>query len=396
MANNVGLKPIHGYDKKTYRKSMQQFATELQNAANRSLPPNIKPYNGVFVLAMHWSNDKTGVAPLEDELCQIFTSVYGYTVEKYLIDATIRQYDTRKQLRKRMERFSDDYDQPGNLLIVVYSGHAAYINPRGERVLAGEYSDIDINWSLSKPTIDWDEDATAYIRDTYADALLISDTCYASSTAVENTTGPEVIAASTWHTVAGGAPSTLPWHFATGGAPPTSFSKLLITELKRLNGNPASAASIYAEIHRNTKPSAEATACPLHVAKGGRDSIALSKLGASTFENPTIIGPLQPKDERVLIQVRLSDHNGVTTPDIGQWTGWLTSNLPSNISKTQISTEGVFDTNSALILLVSMPLEVWTMLPDGDDAYGFISFVSSGNRLLPRQTTLPLRNMENL
>jgi hypothetical protein len=37
------------------------------------------------------------------------------------------------------------------------------------------------------------------------------------------------------------------------------------------------------------------------------------------------------------------------------------------------------------------------MLPDGDDAYSFVSFVKSGNLLLPRQATLSLRDMkENL
>jgi hypothetical protein len=70
--------------------------------------------------------------------------------------------------------------------------------------------------------------------------------------------------------------------------------------------------------------------------------------------------------------------------------------LPSHVSKTQITIEGVFDTDSILIL-VSMPLEVWTMLPEGDEAYGFVSFVNSGNRLLPRQMALPMRDTkENL
>jgi hypothetical protein len=37
------------------------------------------------------------------------------------------------------------------------------------------------------------------------------------------------------------------------------------------------------------------------------------------------------------------------------------------------------------------------MLPAGDETYGFASFVKSGNRLLPRQSTLFLRDVkENL
>lgn len=229
--------------------------------------------------------------------------------------------------------------------------------------------DLDNKSNLVKPTLDWDQDAAGYITDTIADVLVILDCCYDSSTAVENSTGPEVLAASTWHTTAGAALST-------------SFTQNLINELKQLNGNSASVASIYARIHRSTKPYTDIAACPLHIPKIGRDSIVLSRLRPSTIRNQTIIGPLQPNDERVVVTVHLSDHNGAP-PDLGQWTTWLTSNLPSNVSKTQITIEGVFDTDS-VVILVSMPLEVWTMLPDGDGAYGFVSFVKSGNRLLQR------------
>lgn len=136
MVKDVGPKPLHGYYKKKYRKNMQQFASELQKAVNMGLPSNIKPYKGVYVLATHWSNDQMGVAPLEDDLCQGFATVYGYTVEKYCIDATLSQYDTRKEFRKRLQKFTDDYNKQGNLLIVVYSGHAAYLNSSSQYLLA--------------------------------------------------------------------------------------------------------------------------------------------------------------------------------------------------------------------------------------------------------------------
>jgi hypothetical protein len=239
--------------------------------------------------------------------------------------------------------------------------------------------DLDNRSNLVKPTLDWHADAAPYISDTVADVLVILDCCYASSIAVDLTTSPEVLAASTWHTIAGD----------------TSFMQNLINELKRLDGKPASIASIYAHIHRSTKPYTDIAACPLHVPKIASDSIILSRLQLPAIRNQTIIGPLQPKDERVVVTVHLSDNNGAP-PDLGQWTTWLTSNLPSNISKTQIAIEGVFDSDS-VIILVSMPLEVWTMLPDKDETYGFVSFVKSGNRLLLHQTKLPLRNeKENL
>lgn len=136
MVKAVGPKPVHGYYKKKYRKNMQQFVSELQKAVNMGLPSNIKLYNSVYVLAIHWSNDKMGVALLEDDSCQSFAIAYGCTVEKYCIDATLSQYDTRKAFRKRLEKFTDDYNKTDNLLIVVYSGHAAHINSSNQYLLA--------------------------------------------------------------------------------------------------------------------------------------------------------------------------------------------------------------------------------------------------------------------
>ncbi len=136
MVKDVGPKPLHGYYKKNSRKNMQQFASEIERAVNAGLPSDIKPYKGVYVLATHWSNDKMGVVPLEEELCKGFKTAYGYTVEQYVINASISQYDTRKEFRKRLERFTDDYNKQGNLLIVVYSGHAAHIDSNGQYLLA--------------------------------------------------------------------------------------------------------------------------------------------------------------------------------------------------------------------------------------------------------------------
>ena len=115
---------------------MKRFAEQLEKAVNQALPSKIKPYNGVYVLATHWSNDDMDVGPLENDLCNAFEILYGYTVEKYLIDATKSLAQTRKALRKRLEKFTDDYDMQGNLLILVYSGHAAEIDFSGKYLLA--------------------------------------------------------------------------------------------------------------------------------------------------------------------------------------------------------------------------------------------------------------------
>ena len=237
---------------------------------------------------------------------------------------------------------------------------------------------VDTNLNFIGPTVDWKAAADIFTG-LEADVLFIMDCCYASSIAVQNADGPEVLAASTWHTTAGSEHTTC-------------FTQNLINELKALSGNPASVASIYAQIHRSTKPAKDTAACPFHVAKVGRGSIVLTKLQPVPMLTQLRMGPLKEKDERVVVTVHLSDHHGFS-PDVEQWKSWLTSNIPSHISKTQITFEGLFETDSILVL-ISMPLEIWTMLPNEDDTYGFLGFVKSGNLLLPRQTALPLHNMK--
>ena len=136
MVKDVGPRAPNNYQKKRARKNILQFASELQNAVNRSMPTEVKPYKGVFVLAAHFSNDQMGVASLENELCRGFARVYGYTVEKYIIDATLSQSETRRKFRGRIDKFANDYDKQGNLLIVVYSGHADFVQSTGRYLFA--------------------------------------------------------------------------------------------------------------------------------------------------------------------------------------------------------------------------------------------------------------------
>lgn len=96
-----------------------------------------KRYNSVAVLTIHWSNDDMKVVTLEDELCQVFQTVYGYTVERYCINAIAYQSKVRSDFRARLKEFMTEYDREDNLLIVVYSGHAGYIENNGE--YTGEY-----------------------------------------------------------------------------------------------------------------------------------------------------------------------------------------------------------------------------------------------------------------
>jgi hypothetical protein len=82
-------------------------------------------------------------------------------------------------------------------------------------------------------------------------------------------------------------------------------------------------------------------------------------------------------ENRVLLSVQLEDD--VTFPDLEQWKAWLTTNISSDVFDVDITIESLF--TGPRFLLVTVPLEVWTMLPANEDAYAFVAHVSSNNVL---------------
>jgi hypothetical protein len=72
------------------------------------------------------------------------------------------------------------------------------------------------------------------------------------------------------------------------------------------------------------------------------------------------------------------------------WTAWLAQNIPSDVVDADIRFEAAF--RGSCILLVSMPVAIWTMLPRDNPAYSFIAHVNS--TILPiwqQPMTLPTR-----
>ena len=61
------------------------------------------------------------------------------------------------------------------------------------------------------------------------------------------------------------------------------------------------------------------------------------------------------------------------------------------VDPSQITVERQFDIDSSLLLL-TLPLAIWTALPADDTSYGFVSFVESGNRLLQQVGPLAQRS----
>ncbi|RDL40700.1 uncharacterized protein BP5553_00679 [Venustampulla echinocandica] len=67
--------------------------------------------------------------------------------------------------------------------------YSILVIPSIETLLATPSSDLDNKSDLGKLALEWNQHA---ITNTVTDVLLILDCCYALSTAVENTAGPQI------------------------------------------------------------------------------------------------------------------------------------------------------------------------------------------------------------
>jgi hypothetical protein len=220
---------------------------------------------------------------------------------------------------------------------------------------------------LVTPFFDW-HGAAATIALQTADVLYIFDSCFARQLAIGE--GPELLAAANWSSTAGTLLDT-------------SFTSILAAQLEILDGDPRSVSQIFALIHREAltngldKP-------PIHVAHPSKSSIVLEKLQKgperkSKRVKALQLNSLQASGTRVLISVRIQDCSGIQ--DLAGWDQWLTSNVPPSVNPSLITVEAQFEIGSHL-LLVSLPVDIWTCLPTNDTTYNFVAFVESGNLLL--------------
>lgn len=250
---------------------------------------------------------------------------------------------------------------------------------------------LNTHGRLAGPVVDWYrlagvvEAACSASGESGGDILYIFDCCSSGEAATYD--GPEVVAAATWDAIAGATLNT-------------SFTRVLIDELKALGGAAQTVAGIFAAMFRKTSQN-QIDSPPVHILKSGADSITLAKLPGSpqkkaesfaeSFETRKRKGKFPLSENRVLISVQLQDD--VTFPNIEQWKKWLTTNVPSGIFDVEITIESLF--RGSGVVLVTVPLEVWTTLPANEDAYTFVAHVTSNNVLpnfsssLPSTSTMP-------
>ncbi|KAL2848829.1 hypothetical protein BJY01DRAFT_262512 [Aspergillus pseudoustus] len=337
-------------------KRLHDFAADLTHALNRCVPSDDPhPYDQVVVLAIHWYNDDLDVVPLENKLLDVFKKIYHYDVESY----TIPQKQPDKSLINRLSNWTLQYADKRTLRICIYSGHASAVGPTDENWYFG--GRLNSDGTLAGPTLDWHRVRSSCESSDGGDdgdLCYIFDCCSAGSGALYD--GPELICASEFEQMAGAS-----LMFA--------FTQALIDTLKDLNGEPCSLANMFSILYRNSSQHSVA-ASPLHILEKNTSSIVLQKL--TTGQCTLLKSDTQKSKHKVLISVHLFDDR----PDLKSWENWLTKSMPSGVLSADIKIESVFDSKSSIIL-VTLPLELWTMLDPTDQAFTFIGFVTSSNRL---------------
>lgn len=364
-------RPPASYQIAESEKKIAQFSTDLELAINGAT--KFRPYRRSAVLAFHWQNDDIGVQDLENELLHVFSSIYGFWAESFTIPAD-EEYplDNRLALTNKLNSWSKEHSGKDTLRIVVYSGHASSADTTDDHWnLAGQ---CDQNTGhLRGPTLDWWQ-VRQFAEQHPGDLCYIFDCCSAASGTLVAYEGAEFMAASAWESNATSHPDF-------------SFTRVLIDELRQLNGRWETIAGIYARIFRYAQQN-QVGAAPVHIPKLNTPSVTIGR-GLSR----AVTRRAERESHRVLLSVKVRDDIPL---DLTKWKDWLTRNLPPGILSTTVTVEGAFRGSS--LLLFSIPIEVWTMMPAQDESYSFVGHVTSGNLLnhLPMQISTPSGNENQL
>jgi len=105
----------------------------------------------------------------------------------------------------------------------------------------------------------------------------------------------------------------------------------------------------------------------------------------TTSNNPSSSSPRLDvtKNTRVLLAVSLAETGSV---DAAQWTRWLTTGAPGNVTGIGVRLECAFESHSTLAI-VSIPTYAWARLPE-KPGYYFVGFIKSENLVSKTQEDL--------
>ncbi|KAI0434113.1 hypothetical protein F5Y09DRAFT_5587 [Xylaria sp. FL1042] len=369
-------------------KRLPDFAKALEDSAARAFPNrgSSQRYRKVCVLLLHWDSDDLFVLPELEDLETCFQHDYNFETERFTIPSSNAHLD----LMLKIGAMIKDHESTDTLLVVYYGGHARIDDARQSTWCASRNPDSAwLQWSAIQ----------TLLERSLSDALILLDCCAGAASAAFPTGSSitETISASSWDAI---APN--PGRY--------SFTSTLLEVLQEWKRKTFSVAMLHAEIlarlkhprpERRNGNHIEARTTPVHfmmtanhkapsielcripddtlppslpsVSTSGRNSFIEGR--ASTEE---IIGS-QPNESvpHVMVSLALEDDQNLNIED---WERWLAS-IPALAKYVQV--QGVFKSHSTLLLL-SLPVMVWDMLPD-HHACNFIAFIRSNNLVTQRQ-----------
>lgn len=367
------------------------FAEGLQDAANKAFPNRGRSrYQTVNVCLIRWAEDELQVKEELDRLHDVFSLIYGFNTNIWLIPSTASQI----QLTSMTCNFLQKFDAEDNLFIVYYGGHGKINSARQTQW----WCRADYN----SPIVDWSAIQTLF-GTARSDVLVLLDCCAAASSVPATGSGVmEAIAAC-------GFESRAP---APGQH---SFTNTLVEVLEEWASKPSfSVAMLHTEvlfILKQKRPERgrdgkrlEWCTTPIHwvtTANSKASGIEICPLRSSdafvvprNLEKPTsyvdatdameidgdkLHNPLMAsrsdgsyKIPHVLISVALEEDQG--NLDAASCRRWL-ADFPALVKYATV--EGVYRGYSTLMTL-SVPVMVWDMLPDLPGC-SFIGYVVSRN-----------------
>ncbi|KAJ8125136.1 hypothetical protein O1611_g8505 [Lasiodiplodia mahajangana] len=369
-------------------KRLPDFAKALEDSAARAFPNrgSSQRYRKVYVLLLHWDSDDLFVLPeLEDlEIC--FQQDYNFETERFTIPSSNAHLD----LMLKIGAMIKDHESTDTLLIVYYGGHAKIDDARQSTWCASR--------SSGSPWLQWSAIQTLLER-SLSDALILLDCCAGAASAAFPTGNSitETISASSWDAI---APN--PGRY--------SFTSTLLEVLQEWKRKTFSVAMLHAEILarlKHPRPERyngnhfEARTTPVHfmmTANHKAPSIELCRVvddlmppslpSSSTSGRTSFIEGRASTEEiissepnesvpHVMISLALEEDQNLNVED---WERWL-GTIPALAKYVRI--QGIFKSHSTLLLL-SLPVMVWDMLPD-HQACNFIAFIRSNNLATQKQ-----------
>ena len=166
-----------------------------------------------------------------------------------------------------------------------------------------------------------------------------------------------------------------------------SLTQVLLDTLRDLNGSPATLAQVFARIFQRGHQN-QLGGSPMYVPHESRPSVTLAPLGSQRAMTPSI--------SRTCPQVLLSVKVQATMPhDTTVWQAWLQSHIPPDVVDSNVTVQAVFQ--GSCLLLLTLPIKLWIMLPRNNSAYTFVAHVNSNILTRSQQPmTMPIRPMQPL